>query len=72
MTDLQTISKLKIKMRKKKKFKINVSEPEIPKNVKRNNYINDIFGYYVIFFDFIQCIVFVFTYNSEEHKLVVS
>jgi hypothetical protein len=54
MFGLQSISKLKIKVRKKRKSRIKrikVSQLQIPKNVKRNNYINDNkddFGYFTI------------------------
>jgi hypothetical protein len=54
MIGLQSISKLKIKVikkRKKRKSRIKVSPLQIPKNVKRNNYVNDNkddFGYFTI------------------------
>jgi hypothetical protein len=51
MIGLQSISKIKIKVRKKRKSRIKVSPLQIPKNVKRNNYINDNkddFGYFTI------------------------
>jgi hypothetical protein len=54
MTDLQTISKLKIKVRRKRKTRIKALEQQIPKNVKWNNYVNDnnhnedVFGYFTI------------------------
>jgi hypothetical protein len=49
MIGLQSISKLEIKVRKKRKSRIKVSPLQIPNNVKRNNYVNDIkddFGYF--------------------------
>jgi hypothetical protein len=54
MIGLQSISKLKIKVikkRKKRKSRVKVSPLQIPKNVKRNNYVNDNkddFGYFTI------------------------
>jgi hypothetical protein len=53
--NLQTISKLKIRVRKNRKIGIKVSESETLKNVMRNNYINgnnddnnDPFGYFAL------------------------
>jgi len=70
MIGLQTISKLKIKVRKRIKTRIEVLELQIPKNVKRNNYVNDNkedFGYNIIE----KCLVpnnLLFTPSIEEYS----
>jgi hypothetical protein len=73
MIGLQSISKLKIKVRKKRKkrkSRIKVSPLQIPKNVKRNNYINDNkddFGYFTIE-KFLVWNNIIFTPSLEEYS----